>query len=114
MKKYIIIRLIFNDEILAELHDLMLKEYERLSREITDYAATLGADVFFSDACSTTVCGRSYAEVEYNFPMSSEDKLGLIEYLRGFFVDGEVVGDTMDTHNAITAVRFLKTDGELF
>ena len=115
MKNYLIITIVYRDEVLADLHDLMLGEYEKTEQQIEEFAASLGAEVFFEESINTIVPnGRGFARVEYNFTMTDEQKKELADLLFPFFADGKLHERSMDTFNTLTAVRFLQTDGQLF
>lgn len=114
MKKYLIIKLVYGEEINSDVHDLMLDEYEKVCNDIGDYADTLGAELLINDSTNVYGEGRSYATVEHNFPMTQAEKETLVHILSDFFVDGELDGEEIVTHNTLSAVRFLQTEGELF
>lgn len=118
MKKYIIIKLMFGEEIHPDVHDLMLDEYEKASQDLNDYAASLGAEMFVEDTVNAHGVGRSYVSIEHNFPMTRDEKEVLIRHVSRFFEDGETekVGRRIElrTFNVLSAVRFLQTEGELF
>ena len=46
--------------------------------------------------------------------MSDEEKRALMVLLARFFVDGELGEEGMDVYPTLSAVRFLRTNGELF
>lgn len=114
MKKYLMIKLVFGEEIHPDVHDLMLDEYEKASNDISDYATALNAELFIEDGVNVYGVGRSYALVEHNFALTHEEKACLVQYISRFFVDGEVKGKKLKTFNVLSAVRFLQTEGELF
>ena len=112
--KYLLIKLVYAQEMLGELYDITLDEREKASRAIEEYAAALGAKALFEDTVNQYAFGHSFACVEHNFPMTHEEKDGLIALLAPFFEDGEIDGGTMNTFNVLSAVRFLQTEGELW
>lgn len=114
MKNYIRIKLVFGNAILEDLHDLMLDEYENICRDVEAFAAERGALALLEDTVNKTSGTRSFADVEYNFPMSNEEKRALMVLLARFFVDGELGEEGMDVYPTLSAVRFLRTEGELF
>ena len=66
------------------------------------------------DTVNHTSGERSFADVDYNFPMSDEEKRALMGLLERFFVDGELGEEGMEIYPTLSAVRFLRTEGELF
>ena len=114
MKKYLVIKLVYGEELQSDVHDCMLEEYEKACDDISDYAASLDAELLVEDSVNVYGVGPSYAKVEHNFPLTHEEKARLVQYISCFFVDGEVKGENMKTFNVLSAVRFLQTDGELF
>lgn len=113
MKRYIIIKLVFAEEVLSDLHDLMLGEYEKLCLEMKRFSDLLDAEVFFEDGINHTAVGRSFATVEYNFSLGDEEKRELIQLVERFFADGALCKEEMEIFSTLAAVRFLQTDGEL-
>lgn len=114
MKKYIHIKLVFGNAILEELHDLMLDEYENICRDVEVFAAERGALALIEDTVNHISGERSFADVDYNFPMNDEEKRALMGLLARFFVDGELGEEGMEIYPILSAVRFLRTEGELF
>ncbi len=114
MKKYILIKLIFGEEIHPDVYDLMQEEYKKASGEMDDFAVALGAALLIQDSVNAYGVGHSHALVEHNFSLSRADKERLIELLSRFFVDGEIEKRELKTFNVLSAVRFLQTEGELF
>jgi hypothetical protein len=114
MNKYLLIKLVFGDEIHPDVYDLMLDEYRKASNDMSSYAAELDAELLIGDSVNTYGTGGSFVLVEHNFPLSTADKERLIEIVSRFFVDGEIEGRELQTFNVLSAVRFLQTEGELF
>lgn len=114
MNRYLIIKLIFADEILDDVHDVKLDEYPQISQKIENFANSLGATALFEVNLNYLPIGRPFATVEHNFYLSDDEKVQLISYLREYFYDGEIKYRTMDIFNILSAVRFVKTDGEVF
>ena len=114
MNKYLVIRLVFPDEILDDLHDMKLDEYQEISQKIENYANSLGATVLFEVNVNDLPIGRAFASIEHNFYLSDKEKEQLISYLRKYFWDGKIHYKTMDIYNTLSAVHFLKCDGEVF
>ena len=114
MKKYLMIKLVYGEEIHLDVHDLMLDEYEKACNDIGDYADTLGAELLINDSTNVYGEGRSYATVEHNFPLTPAEKDALVQHISRFFVNGEIKRRKLETFNILYAVRFLQTEGELF
>ncbi len=114
MTKYLMVKLVFGEEIHPDVYSLMQDEYEKACCDIGDYAASLGAKMLVEDSVNVYGTGHSYAAVEHNFPMTREEKESLLEIISRFFVDGAVEARKLKTFNVLSAVRFLQTEGELF
>lgn len=113
MKKYLIVKLVFEWEILPEVYDIWQEEYQKATKALEALADTLGAALFFEDHVNTVTSGRSFAAIEHNFWLSEKEKSELVRQISRFFVDGEIRGGTMSTHQTLAAVRFLQCEGEL-
>ncbi len=113
MEKYLLIKLVFADAILGELHDILLDEYPRIAASIENFADSIGTSVLFESTVNSLPIGRSFATVESNFSLSDAEKEKLAANISEFFLDGEIKWKTMNTYNTLAAVRFLKVDGEL-
>lgn len=114
MKKYLMIKFVFCEEIHPDVYALMSREYESASREMDNFAAALDAELFVEDTVNFYGAGRSYALVEHNFPLTRAEKDNIIQHISHFFTDGEVEERELKTFNVLSAVRFLQTEGELF
>jgi len=106
MAKYLMIKLVFGEEIHPDVYSMMQDEYEKASCDISDYAASLGAKMLIEDTVNVYGVGHSYAVVEHNFPMTKEKKESLVEIISRFFVDGEIEERVLKTFNVLSAVRF--------
>ena len=113
MKKYLIINLVFKESVLPELQDLMQDTVKQNCLAIEEFVNSLGAEVLFTDKENTRTFGRSFATVEHNFELSTEQKNKLKTLITEFFIDGELRRKIINTYNTLFAVRFLQTKGEL-
>ena len=111
--KYIIISLVYSQEIFADVHDLYIEECKSASQQIEKLASEMGAEVYIRESANDRAISSAFATVECNFDMPKECKEKLVEYIKPFFVDGNVLCCTLQEYNSLGAVRFLKTDGEL-
>ena len=113
MEKYMIVSLIFEDEILSDLYDIEFDEFQERMRKAIREAKSKGVSLFFRDIVNDRAVTESFATVEYNFDISKEEKDALIKYIAPFFSDGIISRKTMNIINNLRAVRFLQTNGEL-
>ena len=114
MKKYLLIKLVFADEMHSDLHDINLGLYEKLSQDIDKYAESLGAIALLESVYNyLPMINRSYACIEYNFDLSDDEKTRIVKYLKGYFDDWYYEDGGMNTYNTLSVVRFLKVDGEV-
>ena len=113
MNKYMIVSLVYNQEKSNDMHDLEIKDFEKWSKKATKQAEKAGVSLFFKETSNEKLICGSFATVDYNFEISSEEKQKLAKFLTRFFNNGEPEFDTLNIENTLSAIRFLKTDGEL-
>ena len=115
MDKYMIIDLAHKSEVLSDLHDIEIKMFESQSKNATATAKRKGITLLFRETFNDRIEGDSFALIEYNFDLTKEEKEKIVKFVSQFFNDGEIYeGMEIKSYNTLKAVRFLKTDGELF
>ena len=114
MDKYIIVKLVFGDTMLAEVRDILLEDFEETSQKIVALANEVGSKAYLFDSTNDIATSDSFAMVEHNFPLTQEFKTKLVDLLSNFFKDGDLEYDGFSLYDTLKAVRFLQTDGELF
>ena len=113
MNRYIMVELVFSEEVNTSLHDMMLMSYAETSEELCTYMESLGAVMLISDRVNTVVSSRSFATVEHNFPLTPTQKKALTDIIAKYFVDAVIDEDGMSVVPMLYAVRFLETVGEV-
>ena len=114
MNKYIIVSLIYCKEVSNDMHDLEMKDFEKWSKKAIKQAQKSGINLFFKETSNDRVISNSFATVEHSFDLSVEEKQKLVKFLTKFFNNAEFDYPNLNVENTLKAVRFLKTDGELF
>ena len=113
MNKYMIINLVYAEEILPEIHDVEAENFAARCEALRKAAAAEGVLVFFRETQNDRAVGESFALVEHNFDISVSEKQALAAYLAPFFEDGDLEGNTIDTKNTLSAVCFSRLDGDV-
>ena len=114
MNKYLIVNFVYGEELLSEIHDIEIDPIAEKCKKIRNEANKLGVEVFFKDSVNDRAISNSFALVEHNFELSSGEKAQLVNALTIFFNDAIITKGCLNIDNTLKAVRFLKTDGELF
>ena len=113
MNKYCIISFVYEREIQSDYHDVSLDEFEVLCKKAMKEAKKKGINLCFKEVYNERIIGDSFALVEHNFDLESEEKIKLSEFIKSFFDDWDYTRKGIRTINTLKAVRFLKADGEM-
>ena len=113
MNKYIIIELIYGEEVQGDIHDIEIDTIAELCNDIKRSMAKLNVDVFFRETINERAVSDSFALVESNFELTCEKKSELVKQITLFFNDAVIQRNYLNVYNTLSAVRFLKVDGEL-
>ncbi len=114
MEKYVIISFIYDGEIVSDYHDISLDEFEPVCKKAVKQAKQKGVRLFFKEVYNERIIGDSFALVEHNFDLSSQEKADIVDFIASFFYDfANYTKYGCDYVNLLKAVRFLKTDGEM-
>ena len=114
MEKYLVVHLVYGEKLSSEAHDIEGENVDKAVEAIKALGNKLGAHVFFQETGADRVEGRSYAEIEYNFDLSAESKKELMRILPSCFNDMAIRGKGAECFNILSAIKFLRTDGELY
>ena len=113
MNKYVIVNVVYAEELLAEIHDLEMENIAARCEALRKAAAAEGVQVFFRETQNDRAVGESFALVEHNFDIPADQKQALARYLVPFFEDGDLEGNTIHPQNNLAAVCFSRLDGDV-
>ena len=113
MNKYVIVNVVYAEELLPEIHDLEMENIAARCEALRSAAACEGVQIFFRETTNDRAVGESFALVEHNFDMSADQKQAFARALAPFFEDGTLTGDTITPQNDLSAVCFSRLDGDV-
>lgn len=113
MLKYLIVNLFYKENISDDFHDFEIENFKKKCNKAKESAKANGIEMFFSESANDRVISDSFALVEHNFDLTSEEKEKLIAFLTDFFNDCDFSPKGFTKFNTLKAVRFLKVNGEL-
>ncbi len=113
MEKYCIISFVYEGEVVSDYHDISLDDFETSCKNAISTAKKAGVSLYFKEVYNERIIGDSFALVEYNFDLDSNNKIKLTKFIKSFYDDWTYTSKGVRTINMLKAVRFLKVDGEM-